>query len=408
MIELVGKYNTAKVYTDNVDAATMGQVIALLNQESIKDSQIRIMPDCHAGAGCVIGTTMTIHGKVIPNLVGVDIGCGMYCVKLTETSIDLPKLDSTIYKYVPSGFDVRETEHKYCKYVNLEKLKCGKNVNMDRAYKSLGTLGGGNHFIEVDEDELGNKYLVIHTGSRYLGKQVAEYYQNAAYECLQQDGREAALKELIETMKKVGRKREIQKAVEEFKWKNPKKDIPKALAYCEDGLFDDYIHDMKIVQEFATWNRKAIADVIIKEMHLHMIEEESFTTIHNYIDTDAMILRKGSVSAKEGEILLIPINMRDGSLLCKGKGNPDWNFSAPHGAGRICSRGEAKERFTVHEFKKTMNDAGIYTTSVGVSTLDEAPMVYKPMDEIVNNIKDTVEILKIIRPVYNFKAGNAE
>lgn len=401
MLELRGKYNTCKVFTDNVDNATIGQLIALMNQSSVADSQIRIMPDTHAGKGCVIGTTMTIGNKVIPNLVGVDIGCGMAVAELKETRIDLPKLDSVIRKKVPSGFSIRDKAHKFLRNVDLEELYCYKNINVDRAEKSLGTLGGGNHFIEVDISESGQLYLVVHTGSRNLGKQVAEYYQDLAWKSLKNGNKGDLIKAKIDELKAAGRQSEIEAEI--AKIQSTIESVPKELAYCEGELFDKYIHDMKITQEYAYWNREAILDTIVDEMHLHVVEQ--WQTIHNYIDTKNMILRKGSVSAQAGELLLIPMNMRDGSLLCRGKGNPDWNYSAPHGAGRLMSRSQAKQSLTVSEFKKTMDEAGIYTTSVGRDTLDEAPMAYKPMDEILANIENTVEVVEVIKPIYNFKAG---
>lgn len=404
MLELRGKYNTCKVFTDNVDNATIGQLIALMNQSSVAGSQIRIMPDTHAGKGCVIGTTMTIGNKVIPNLVGVDIGCGMAVAELKETRIDLPKLDSVIRKKVPSGFSIRDKAHKFLRNVDLEELYCYKNINVDRAEKSLGTLGGGNHFIEIDISESGQLYLVVHTGSRNLGKQVAEYYQDLAWKSLKNGNKGELIKAKIDELKAAGRQSEIEAEI--AKIQSTVESVPKELAYCEGELFDKYIHDMKITQEYAYWNREAILDTIVDEMHLHVVEQ--WQTIHNYIDTENMILRKGSVSAQAGEKLIIPMNMRDGSLICIGKGNPDWNFSAPHGAGRLMSRSEAKQSISMSEFKKTMSDAGIYSTSVNKSTIDESPMAYKPMQEIIDNIGDTVEIVNIIKPVYNFKAGEED
>lgn len=401
MIELRGKHNNCKVFTDNIDNETIGQLIALMNQSSVTDSQIRIMPDTHAGKGCVIGTTMTIGNKVIPNLVGVDIGCGMAVAELKETRIDLPKLDSVINKKVPSGFSIRDKAHKFLRNVDIEELYCYKNINVDRAEKSLGTLGGGNHFIEVDTNEDGQLYLVVHTGSRNLGKQVAEYYQDLAWKSLKNGNKGELIKAKIEELKAAGRQSEIEAEI--TKIQSTVESVPKELAYCEGELFDKYIHDMKITQEYAYWNREAILDTIVDEMHLHVVEQ--WQTIHNYIDTENMILRKGSVSAQAGEKLIIPINMRDGSLICVGKGNPDWNYSAPHGAGRLMSRSEAKQNITLSEFKKTMKEAGIYSTSVNQSTIDESPMAYKPMQEIIDNVKDTVEIIDIIKPIYNFKAG---
>ena len=399
MIEVNGKFNTAKIYTDVVDEASIAQVITLCNQEFTTGSRIRLMPDIHAGAGCTIGTTMTITDKVVPNLVGVDIGCGMETIRLRETHIELQKLDKLIYEKIPSGFNIRDKAHRYIDQIDLSGLCCAKHVDLLRAEKSVGTLGGGNHFIEVDRDEEGNLYVVVHSGSRHLGKEVASYYQEEGYKVLNGTD-EASAQRLIAEMKAAGRQKEIQKELKRLK--NLKQtSIPRALAYVSGPLFDQYIHDMKLVQQFARLNRKAIMDEIVKGMKLHVAEQ--FTTIHNYIDTDAMILRKGAVSAKLGEQILIPINMRDGSLICIGKGNEDWNCSAPHGAGRLMSRAQAKQSFTVSEFKKQMSE--VYTTSVNSSTLDECPMAYKNMDDIVENIGPTADIVKVIKPVYNFKAG---
>lgn len=399
MIEVNGKFNTAKIYTDVVDEASIAQVITLCNQEFTTGSRIRLMPDIHAGAGCTIGTTMTITDKVVPNLVGVDIGCGMETIRLRETHIELQKLDKLIYEKIPSGFNIRDKAHRYVDQIDLSGLCCANHVDLLRAEKSVGTLGGGNHFIEVDRDEEGNLYVVVHSGSRHLGKEVASYYQEEGYKVLNGTD-EASAQRLIAEMKAAGRQKEIQKELKRLK--NLKQtSIPRALAYVSGPLFDQYIHDMKLVQQFARLNRKAIMDEIVKGMKLHVAEQ--FTTIHNYIDTDAMILRKGAVSAKLGEQILIPINMRDGSLICIGKGNEDWNCSAPHGAGRLMSRAQAKQSFTVSEFKKQMSE--VYTTSVNSSTLDECPMAYKNMDDIVENIGPTADIVKVIKPVYNFKAG---
>ncbi len=399
MIELKGKYNEAKVFTDVVDEASISQVLLLLNQEFVSGSRIRLMPDIHAGAGCTIGTTMTVTDKVVPNLVGVDIGCGMETVLVKEKHMELQKLDKLIYEKIPSGFNIREKTHRYFDEVNLEDLYCYKHINPDRAEKSLGTLGGGNHFIEANKDEEGKLYLVVHSGSRHLGLEVANYYQEEGYQALNGASKQD-IETLIAELKEHGREREIQKSIAELK--NVKRtNIPKQLAYVEGDLFKQYIHDMKIVQEYAMLNRKAMMDEIVKGMKLHIVEQ--FTTIHNYIDTDSMVLRKGAVSARKGEKLLIPINMRDGSLICIGKGNEDWNQSAPHGAGRLMSRAAAKESFTVSEFKNQMS--GIYTTSVNKDTLDECPMAYKGIKDIVDNIGDTAEIQKIIKPIYNFKTG---
>ena len=402
MIELNGKFNSAKVFTDLIDESAVSQIIELCSQEFTQNEKIRIMPDVHAGAGCVIGTTMTITDKIVPNLVGVDIGCGMETVRIKEKHIELMQLDKLIYRTVPSGFSIREKPHKYAADFDLSALKCAKNVNIGRAEKSLGTLGGGNHFIEADKGSDGSIYIVIHSGSRHLGVEVAKYYQDMGYRQLNASGKDEVNK-LIAELKAQGRQTEIRRELK--KLENTKRtSVPKHLAYVSGQLFEDYIHDMKLVQKFAALNRKAMMNEILKGLKLTAAEQ--FTTIHNYIDTENMILRKGSVSAQAGEKLIIPINMRDGSLICSGKGNPDWNFSAPHGAGRLMSRSEAKESFTVSEFKKQME--GIYSTSVCSGTLDECPMAYKGMEDIVDNIGDTAEILDIIKPVYNFKAGGEE
>ncbi len=399
MLEVSGKYNQAKIFTDVVDQASIAQVIELCNQEFTAGSRIRLMPDVHAGAGCTVGTTMTITDRVVPNLVGVDIGCGMETARLREDHLELQKLDKLIRERIPSGFAVRSAVHRYADQIDLEELCCFRHVQMLRAEKSIGTLGGGNHFIEVDRDEEGQLYVVIHSGSRRLGLEVAKYYQEEGYKVLNQTD-QASLDRLIAEMRAAGRQKDIQKELKRRKSQKLTR-IPRPLAYVAGELFDQYIHDMKLVQHFARLNRQAMLDEIVKGMKLHV--EEQFTTVHNYIDTDAMILRKGAVSARAGERLLIPINMRDGSLLCVGKGNEDWNCSAPHGAGRLMSRGEAKQSFTVSEFKKQME--GIYSTSVGRSTLDECPMAYKGMADILDNIGPTAEVVKVIRPIYNFKAG---
>lgn len=399
MIELKGKYNEAKIFTDVVDEASIAQVLLLLNQEFTAGSRIRLMPDIHAGAGCTIGTTMTIADKVVPNLVGVDIGCGMEVIRVKETHLELQKLDKLIYERIPSGFNVREKTHRYFEEICLEDLCCYRHVDPRRAEKSLGTLGGGNHFIEANRDDEGNIYVVVHSGSRHLGLEVANFYQEEGYRALNGSSRQD-VEELIADLKSRGREKDIQKSVAALK-KEKRTNVPKQLAYVSGELFDQYVHDMKIVQRYAELSRKAMVDEIVKGMKLHVTEQ--FTTIHNYIDTEAMILRKGAVSARKGEKLLIPINMRDGSLICLGKGNDDWNQSAPHGAGRLMSRSAAKDAFTVSEFQDQMN--GIYTTSVSRDTLDECPMAYKGMADIVDNIGDTVDVLRVIKPIYNFKAG---
>ena len=399
MKEIIGQKNSAKVFIDKIDELSETQILTLCNQDFVKESKIRIMPDVHAGAGCTIGTTMTIKDKVVPNLVGVDIGCGMETILLEEKSIDLDKFDKFIYDNIPSGMNIRKYPHKYSLDVEIDELKCLQYIKEFRALKSIGTLGGGNHFIEIDKDNEGNLYIVIHSGSRHLGKEVAEYYQEEAYRELNNCSKKI-INEVINNLKEQGKQNEISSTIKQMK-NQIITDIPKALAYTSGYLFDDYIHDMKIVQKYAVLNRKTIADELIKGLGLTVKEE--FTTIHNYIDTDSMILRKGAVSAQKGEKLLIPINMRDGSLICIGKGNEDWNYSAPHGAGRLYSRNQAVKNFTVEEFEASMD--GIYTTSINEDTLDECPMAYKTMDDIVNNIFPTADIVKIIKPIYNFKAG---
>lgn len=550
MLELRGKYNSCKVFTDDIANETISQLTNLLNQEFVSDSQVRIMPDVHAGKGCVIGTTMTLHDKVVPNLVGVDIGCftgdtkvwlssghyesirdlvgksfvvdsfdeeqkcfvyskaiavktrenaslvsvtykskitnnittvrctpdhkflvstdtscnysdvtwaeakslvkgmrlvseddyvyvesvvelqegedvyclsvddthnfvldggvivhncGMRAIKLADKSIDLPNLDSVIHKYIPAGFDIHE---KAIASSGVSDIKAP--IDIEKAYKSLGTLGGGNHFIEVDIDKNGDYWLVIHTGSRHLGIEVCNYYQNLAYENLklkEHNGKtiQELTKELVEVYTKAGKKKEISKALTKLRndYKETHVAIPFELAYLEGQAIQDYLHDMKLAQEHAKINRETIAKQILK--YAKLTEVESFDTIHNYIDIDNMILRKGSISAQAGEKMIIPMNMRDGSLICIGKGNSDWNYSAPHGAGRILSRSKAKDCVSMQEYKDSMR--GIYSTCISRSTIDESPMVYKPIDEIMENIKDTVDIVDVIKPIYNFKAG---
>ncbi|MFP3155050.1 RtcB family protein [Lachnospiraceae bacterium ZAX-1] len=368
MIEITGTKNTAIIYTDTLESSAEGQIKALLEQEFVSGSILRIMPDVHAGAGCTIGTTMTITDKVVPNLVGVDIGCGMETVKLSQSRIELPKLDSFIHENIPAGFAIRDKTHPYARDSKLDELRCIKKLDYIRGQCSIGTLGGGNHFIEIDKDDDGYLYLIVHSGSRNPGLQVAKYYQDEAYKAL-------------------GGKQQSK--------------IPYELAYAEGELLTDYLYDMQIMQEFAALNRKAMTDAIIKGCKLK--EDSRFTTIHNYIDLNHNILRKGAVSAQKGETLLIPINMRDGSFICEGLGNPDWNFSAPHGAGRLMSRSEAKQSFTVNAYKKEMSD--VFSSTVNAETLDECPMAYKSMDDILAQIEPTAQVVKHIRPVYNFKAG---
>jgi RNA-splicing ligase RtcB len=367
MIELTGQYSTAKVFTDTAEQSAIVQIQHLLEQEFMTDSKVRIMPDAHAGMGCTIGTTMTITDKIVPNLVGVDIGCGMETVLLKDKRVELGQLDKAIHQYIPSGFNIRSSPHHYTDEIDLTALRCAKHVDLKRAELSIGTLGGGNHFIELGKDDDGQLYLVIHSGSRNLGKQVCEHYQNKAADNLGRKGKGA----------------------------------DRVLAYLEGTLFDNYLHDMGIVQRYADLNRKAIVKELEKRVKFKVAEQ--FTTVHNYIDLDSMILRKGAISARKGERMLIPMNMRDGSLICTGKGNADWNYSAPHGAGRIMSRSDAKKSITLTEYEKSMK--GIYSSTVNKSTLDEAPFAYKPTDEIIKNIGETAEIVTTIKPLYNFKAA---
>ena len=400
MITIQGLYNTAVCYTPALEDLAAKQIKAVCDQAEFAGCKIRVMPDVHAGKGCAIGTTMTIRDKIVPGMVGVDIGCGMETVELAESEIDFAKLDALIRKEIPYGREVRDTLHALNTEIDLTQLRCADQVNLNRAMRSIGTLGGGNHFIEVDRSEDGRLFLIVHSGSRHLGTEVAEYYQNEGRRALW-GGANYQIQEVIAQLKAEGRFKEIQKTISALRTEH-ELSIPKDLAYVEGKLFEDYIHDMKITQQFAMLNRKAMVDVIMTGMGFTAVE--AFTTIHNYIDTDAMILRKGSVSARAGEKLLIPINMRDGSLICVGKGNQDWNCSAPHGAGRLMSRRAAFNVLSMEEFKREME--GIYTTCVLPDTLDESPMAYKNMDEIVDQIGPTAEIVERIRPVYNFKAAD--
>ncbi len=405
MIEITGLYSTAKIYTDNVEEKALEQIKTLCNQEFCKGTKIRVMPDVHAGSGCVIGFTANLGEMVIPNIVGVDIGCGMLTVDLGKIDFEFMDLDDIIREFVPSGKNVHDGRNM--RYPKLLELNCYRELRKaKRIERSIGTLGGGNHFIEVDIDEEGNKYLVIHTGSRSLGKQVAEYYQNLAFEIL--SGKDKLFEEqekLIKKYKAEGRKSELQNAIKELKKEFQAKGvtIPKDLCYLTGKYRDMYLHDMKICQEYATLNRLTIASTITQRLLGKSLSDfEHFETVHNYIDHNMGLVRKGAVSAQNGEKLLIPINMRDGSLICIGKGNEDWNYSSPHGAGRLFSRTMAKEKFTLEEFEESMKD--IFTTSINLKTLDECPMAYKNMDEIMKNIEPTADIIKQIKPIYNFKA----
>ena len=401
MIEIQGTYNRAVCYCDELEQTAQRQIQELCDQSIFAGSRIRIMPDVHAGTGCTIGTTMTIEEKAAPSLVGVDIGCGMETVMLREKEINFDKLDRVIRTSIPAGESIRKTPHPLTEQLDLEKLWCAAAVNKERAMLSLGSLGGGNHFIEVDRDDDGFLYLVIHSGSRNLGVQTAGYYRRLGWQSMNTVSREERDR-LIQRYKAEGREQEIEQGLRELSERfEAETEVPETLAYVEGDNLEHYLHDMKIVQQFACLNRQAMVQVILEGMG--WTETDCFTTIHNYIDTENMILRKGSVSAQKGERLLIPINMRDGALVCIGKGNPEWNYSAPHGAGRVLSRKAAQEKLDVEQFRKEMQ--GIYSTCVAESTLDESPMAYKGMDAILSQIGPTAEIVKRIKPIYNFKAG---
>ena len=407
MIEITGKYNSAKVFTDSLETVSEEQIKRLCDQSFAAESKIRLMPDVHAGAGCTIGTTMTIADKIVPNLVGVDIGCGMETLVIKAESaaskdFDPVRLDKLIHSRIPSGSNIRDDEHPYNDNIDLAKIRCPA-IHAARARRSIGTLGGGNHFIEANRDDESNLYIVIHSGSRHLGKEIAEYYQEEAWRQLNKN-RGQDIDAYIQKMRDEGRENEIQDGIKALKSRLIT-GIERDLAYVSGDLFDDYINDMKITQRFAHLNRCAMMDVILRGLGIRGEDCERFTTIHNYIDTEAMILRKGAVSARSGEKLIIPINMRDGSLICEGLGNPDWNYSAPHGAGRIMSRGKAFAVLSMEDYRKAME--GVYSTSVTKTTLDESPMAYKSMDDIIAHISPTAGILKIIKPVYNYKAAEA-
>lgn len=395
MLELKNKIgNTVVVYGDIVEQEAIDQIMSLANAEPYLNAKIRIMPDVHAGKNCTIGTTMTVGDKLTPNLVGVDIGCGMYVIPLGKADLDLALLDKIINERVPSGDSIHQ--EPVATFDELDNLRCRKAIDTAKANASIGTLGGGNHFIEANVDDDGNKYIVIHSGSRNLGVRVCNYYQKQG--ALQMTDTSAEVKRVIAELKAAGREREIQDALKTIE----RKSMPEALAYVEGDLLADYLHDMDITQRYATLNRETMARIIIDGLGLEVDRTAAYHTIHNYIDIANGILRKGSVSAQEGERLIIPMNMRDGSLICVGKGNPDWNCSAPHGAGRLMSRSKAKECISMQEFSESMSS--IYTTSVCESTLDEAPQAYKPMEMIVKAIEPTATIETIIRPIYNFKA----
>ncbi|MER2048892.1 MAG: RtcB family protein [Solibacillus sp.] len=397
MIEINGKYTNAKIYTNTSQEAAIQQIDELVNQSFMVGTKVRIMPDYHAGKGCVIGTTIQLNDRVVPNLVGVDVGCGVLVSEIGKDAIDFNELDTVIRRFVPSGNEIHETALKIKDAERFENENfIARGLQNEYTGRSLGTLGGGNHFIELAKDVTGIHYLLIHTGSRYVGAKVANWHQKRAFESLQRED----LTERIAALKEAGNSKDIQKMIKAYKNENPV--VPKDLAYLEGDLFQAYIADMKLAQRFAYENRMHIAKTIAEHMKWEFAEQ--FDSVHNYIDTDAMILRKGAVRAAKDEKLVIPMNMRDGSLICIGKGNAEWNESAPHGAGRIYSRTVAMKNLSMDDFKQTMQ--GIWTTSVSEETLDEAPMAYKPMQEIVEQIGETVTIQKHVTPVYNFKASD--
>lgn len=399
MLEIKGKVNTAICYASVIEEEAIEQIRRMCDYEFTEGSKIRIMPDVHAGKGCTIGTTMTVHDKVVPNIVGVDIGCGMYTINLGKVDIDFEKLDEAAH-YIPSGKNVWEGRQER---FDLTMLRCYRSLkDTKRLERSLGTLGGGNHFIEVDQAQDGTKYLVIHTGSRNLGKQVAEIYQKMAIELNQ--GKADYFKErdrIIREYKAAGRRKEIQAALKEISWEKTEGTIPEDLCFLYGSYLEDYLFDVEICQQFARKNREKIAEILLERTG--MTGTDAFHTIHNYIDTKEMILRKGAIAAHKDEKVLIPINMRDGSVLAVGKGNPEWNDSAPHGAGRLMSRRSAREQLNLEEYRKTME--GIYTTSVNEKTLDEAPMAYKSLEDIIDVIRESVTVIDVMKPIYNFKAA---
>lgn len=394
-----GKVATAIAYASVIEQGAVDQIRRMCDYDFTEGSRIRIMPDVHAGKGCTIGTTMTIRDRAVPNVVGVDIGCGMYTARLNERAVDFARFDEAAH-FIPSGMDVWEGRREP---FDLEALRCFRALkNTRRLQRSLGTLGGGNHFIEIDCASDGALYLVIHSGSRNLGKQVAEHYQNLAIELNQ--GREAYFQQrdaLIAEYKAAGRRGEIQAALKELQWARKPLTLPEDLCYVYGAYLEDYLHDVEICQRFARRNRELIAEILLERSGLS--GGDAFHTIHNYIDTQEMILRKGAVAAHRGERLLIPINMRDGSVLAIGRGNPEWNFSAPHGAGRLMSRSAAFDSLRMEDYEEAMK--GVYTTSINPSTLDEAPMAYKSIEDIIGVIRDSVDVVDVMKPIYNFKAS---
>ena len=403
MKTITGTYSSAIVYTDIIEETAEEQIKLLCDQPFVKGSRIRIMPDVHAGKGCVIGFTADLGDMVIPNIVGVDIGCGMYTVELGKIGIDFEKLDEAIRKNIPSGMKVHEG--RIVRFPELMELKCYRELkDTKRLERSIGTLGGGNHFIEIDEAADGTKYLIIHSGSRNLGKQVAEFYQQLAVNLDRGYGEYLEKRdEIIRTYKEQGRRKEIQQALEKLHWQvyESETNMPENLCFLSGKYLDDYLYDVEICQAFAKRSREKMAEIILERTG--MLGREAFHTIHNYIDIKEMILRKGAIAAHKGEKVLIPINMRDGSVLAIGKGNAEWNFSAPHGAGRLMSRTKAKTELNMNEYKNVMK--GIYTTSINENTLDEAPMAYKRLDDIIDVIGESVDVIDVMKPIYNFKAS---
>ena len=411
-----------KIFTDNIETTAIEQIERLLTIPAFSGCKIRIMPDVHAGAGCVIGFTGNLGDKVIPNIVGVDIGCGILVQPFTwMKAIDYHALNEFILHHIPSGRDYRDNKYAPLpqKYMDayrkskdlIKQMRCYRELKeTKRLNLSSGSLGGGNHFIELDRDECGVFYLVVHTGSRNLGKQVADIYQKLAVKC--QSGWAELMEEqnrLIAEYKQVGRKNELQDVIRNlhnsFKMRKPT--IPPDLSYLEGSCREDYLHDMRLCQQWAKINRRMITglimDYLISQGYAELCEDDlQFESIHNYISDDN-IIRKGAISANAGEKCIIPLNMRDGSLICIGKGNEDWNCSAPHGAGRIMSRSQAFKSISLNDYANSMQ--GIYTECVNEETKDESPMVYKPKDEIIDNIRETVDIVNVIKPVYNFKAA---
>ena len=399
MMEIKGQVNTAVCFAKVIEDEAIEQIRRMCDYEFTAGSRIRIMPGVHAGKGCTIGTTMTVKDKAVPNIVGVDIGCGMYTVNLGQVEIDMEQMDAAAH-FIPSGLNVWEGRKEH---FDLLGLRCYRGLkDAKRLERSLGTLGGGNHFIEIDQAADGTKYLVIHSGSRNLGKQVAEFYQRLAIDL--NKGKEeyfAKRDALIAEYKAAGRRNEIQDALKALKWEAREATIPEDLCFVYGQYLEDYLHDVEICQRFARRSRELMAEIILPRLGIEAVD--AFHTIHNYIDTDEMILRKGAIAAHEGEKVLIPINMRDGSVLAIGKGNPDWNYSAPHGAGRIMSRTAAKENLDLDEYRREME--GIYTTSVNEATLDEAPMAYKSLSDIIDVISESVDVIEVLKPIYNFKAN---